>query len=156
MIRTWNCLPNLWLVWSRKHEDRSMDLDEPYTGSSGENLESAFWGFGVSYHSLIRQMQVFKKGTSEMLQLWCLSPMTVAYHGSLTERDPSGGASPPRWLNCPQINSPSSCTSRLPLSIIPGSSQMSSQFLGLTPQNVRWTTSFTRWEPSTVVCSHLR
>ena len=25
-----------------------------------ENLESAFWGLGVSYHNLIRQMRVFK------------------------------------------------------------------------------------------------
>ena len=38
-----------------------------YHGSFRENLESAFCDFGVSYRSLIRQMQVFKKGTSEML-----------------------------------------------------------------------------------------
>ena len=56
-----------------------------YHGSFRENLESAFWGFGLSYHSLIRQMQVFKKGTSEMLQFWCLSPVRVAYHGSFRE-----------------------------------------------------------------------
>ena len=56
-----------------------------YHGSFRENLESAFWGFGVSYHNLIRQMQVFKKGTSEMLQFWCLSPVRVAYHGSFRE-----------------------------------------------------------------------
>ena len=53
-----------------------------YHGSFRENLESAFWDFGVSYRSLLRQMQVFKKGTSEMLQFWCLSPVKVAYHGS--------------------------------------------------------------------------
>ena len=53
-----------------------------YHGSFRENLESAFWGFGVSYRSLLRQMQVFKKGTSEMLQFWCLSRVRVAYHGS--------------------------------------------------------------------------
>ena len=56
-----------------------------YHGSLRENLESAFWGFGVPYHNLIRQIQVFKKGTSEMLQFWCLSPMTMAYHGSFRE-----------------------------------------------------------------------
>ena len=31
-----------------------------YHGSFRENLGSAFWGFGLSYHNLIRQMQVFK------------------------------------------------------------------------------------------------
>ena len=31
-----------------------------YHGSFRKNLGSAFWGFGVSYHNLIRQMQVFK------------------------------------------------------------------------------------------------
>ena len=31
-----------------------------YHGSCRENLESAFWGFGVSYHNLIKHMQVFK------------------------------------------------------------------------------------------------
>ena len=56
-----------------------------YHGSFRENLESAFWDFGVSYRSLIRQMQVFKQGTSEMLQFWCLSPVRVAYHGSFRE-----------------------------------------------------------------------
>ena len=48
-------------------------------------LESAFWGVGVSYCSLIRQMQVFKKSTSGVLQFWCLSPVRVAYHGSFRE-----------------------------------------------------------------------
>ena len=56
-----------------------------YHGSFRENLESAFWGFGVSYCSLIRQMQVFKKSTSGVLQFWCLSPVRVAYHGSFRE-----------------------------------------------------------------------
>ena len=56
-----------------------------YHGSFRENLESAFCDFGVSYRSLIRQMQRFKKGTSEMLQFWCLSPVRVAYHGSFRE-----------------------------------------------------------------------
>ena len=32
-----------------------------YHGSFRENLESAFWGLGLSYHKLIRQMQVFKR-----------------------------------------------------------------------------------------------
>ena len=31
-----------------------------YHGPFRENLGSAFWGFGLSYHNLIRQMQVFK------------------------------------------------------------------------------------------------
>ena len=31
-----------------------------YHGSFRENLESAFWGLGVSYHNLIKHMQVFK------------------------------------------------------------------------------------------------
>ena len=56
-----------------------------YHGSFRQNLESAFCDFGVSYRSLIRQMQLFKKGTSEMLQFWCLSPVRVAYHGSFRE-----------------------------------------------------------------------
>ena len=56
-----------------------------YHGSFRENLGSAFWGFGLSYHNLIRQMQVFKKSASEMLQFWCLSPVRVAYHGSFRE-----------------------------------------------------------------------
>ena len=43
-----------------------------YHGSFRKNLGSAFWGFGVSYRSLIRQMQVFKKSTSGVLQFWCL------------------------------------------------------------------------------------
>ena len=33
-----------------------------------ERIWSQIWGFAMSYRSLIRQMQVFKKGTSEMLQ----------------------------------------------------------------------------------------
>ena len=57
----------------------------PYHGSFREDMGSAFCDFGVSYRSLIRQMQVFKKGTSEMLQFWCLSPVRVAYHGSFRE-----------------------------------------------------------------------
>ena len=44
-----------------------------YHGSFRENLESAFWGFGVSYHNLIRQVRVFK--TELDLQFWCLSPV---------------------------------------------------------------------------------
>ena len=32
-----------------------------YYGSFRENLESAFWGLGLSYHNLIKHMQVFKK-----------------------------------------------------------------------------------------------
>ena len=56
-----------------------------YHGSFRKNLGSAFWGFGVSYRSLIRQMQVFKKGTSGVLQFWCLSPVRVVYHGSFRE-----------------------------------------------------------------------
>ena len=56
-----------------------------YHGSFRENLESTFWCLGVSYRSLIRQMQVFKKGTSEMLQFWCLSTVRVAYYGSFRE-----------------------------------------------------------------------
>ena len=31
-----------------------------YHGSFRENLESAFWDLGVSYHNLIKHMQVFK------------------------------------------------------------------------------------------------
>ena len=31
-----------------------------YHGSFRENLESAFWGLGVSYHNFIKHMQVFK------------------------------------------------------------------------------------------------
>ena len=31
-----------------------------YHGSFRENLESAFWGLGVSYHNLIKHMRVFK------------------------------------------------------------------------------------------------
>ena len=31
-----------------------------YHGLFRENLESAFWGLGVSYHNLIKHMQVFK------------------------------------------------------------------------------------------------
>ena len=31
-----------------------------YHGSFRENLESAFWGLGVTYHNLIKHMQVFK------------------------------------------------------------------------------------------------
>ena len=38
-----------------------------YHGSFRENLESAFWGFGVSYHNLIRQVRVFK---TEHLKCW--------------------------------------------------------------------------------------
>ena len=56
-----------------------------YHGSFRKNLGSAFWGFGVSYRSLIRQMQVFKKSTSGVLQFWWLSPVRVAYHGSFRE-----------------------------------------------------------------------
>ena len=38
-----------------------------YHGPFRENLESAFWGFGVSYHNLIRQVRVFK---TEHLKCW--------------------------------------------------------------------------------------
>ena len=32
-----------------------------YHGSFRENLESAFWGLGLSYHNLIKHMRVFKR-----------------------------------------------------------------------------------------------
>ena len=36
-----------------------------YHGSFRENLESAFWGFGVSYHNLMKHMQAI---TTEQLK----------------------------------------------------------------------------------------
>ena len=55
-----------------------------YHGSFRENLESAFWGLGVSYHNLIKHMQVFK---TEPLKCCSFdaSPLRVAYHGSFRE-----------------------------------------------------------------------
>ena len=60
-----------------------------YHGSFRGNLESAFWGVGVSYCSLTsrqRLNQALQKDRGfEMLQFWCLSPVRVAYHGSFRE-----------------------------------------------------------------------
>ena len=78
--RIWNQHFGAWVCLSTLHLLRSLEPSaEPqvrgkdcwkfwclspvrvaYHGSFRENLESAFWGFGALYHSLIQQMQVFK------------------------------------------------------------------------------------------------
>ena len=65
--------------------DASPQSEWLITAHFRENLESIFWGFGVSYQQLDETHVSLQNGAVEMLQFWCLSPVRVAYHGSFRE-----------------------------------------------------------------------